>query len=136
MGALAGPALRAVEDGTIRLFPERWVGVYYNWLHNIRDWCISRQLWWGHRIPVWYCGDCREEIAAADEPGECTRCGSVQLVQDPDVLDTWFSSWLWTFSPLGWPESTDDLARYHPTSVLVTAADIIFFWVARMIMAA
>ncbi len=135
MGDLAAPALQAVEAGTVRLFPERWVGVYYNWLHNIRDWCISRQLWWGHRIPVWYCGDCQAELAAAAEPAACGRCGGRRLTRDPDVLDTWFSSWLWTFSPLGWPDRTPDLARYHPTSVLVTGADIIFFWVARMIMA-
>ncbi len=136
MQDLAGPALRAVESGEVRLFPERWVGVYYNWLRNIRDWCISRQLWWGHRIPVWYCGACGAEIAAERAPTACPRCDGRDLVQDPDVLDTWFSSWLWTFSPLGWPERTADLERFHPTSVLVTAADIIFFWVARMVMAA
>jgi valyl-tRNA synthetase len=135
MGELADPALRAVADGSVRLFPDRWVGVYDNWLGNIRDWCISRQLWWGHRIPVWYCADCGTETAAAAPPHVCGQCGSVRLTQDPDVLDTWFSSWLWTFSPLGWPDRTDDLARFHPTSVLVTGADIIFFWVARMIMA-
>ena len=135
MGDLAQPAIRAVAEGDITLFPERWVGVYNNWLKNIRDWCISRQLWWGHRIPVWYCQECGEEIAAEVVPNQCSQCQAQKLVQDPDVLDTWFSSWLWTFSPLGWPDQTDDLSRFHPTSVMVTAADIIFFWVARMIMA-
>jgi len=135
MDELAGPAVRAVAQGDIKLFPERWVGVYDNWMNNIRDWCISRQLWWGHRIPVWYCGDCDEEIAARSEPDKCPACGGGQLVQEEDVLDTWFSSWLWTFSPLGWPDQTKDLEKFHPTSVLVTAPDIIFFWVARMIMA-
>ncbi len=136
MQQLSGPALRAVEEGEVKLYPERWIGVYHNWLRNIRDWCISRQLWWGHRIPVWYCGRCGAELAAVETPDACAACGSEQLAQDPDVLDTWFSSWLWTLSPLGWPEETPDLARYHPNEVLVTAADIIFFWVARMIMAA
>ncbi|MBK6733310.1 MAG: valine--tRNA ligase [bacterium] len=135
MDQLAKPALAAVADGEIRLYPERWVGVYNNWMQNIRDWCISRQLWWGHQIPVWYCQDCGADIAAAATPQTCPKCGSAKLERDPDVLDTWFSSWLWTFSPLGWPEQTDDLKRFHPTSVLVTAADIIFFWVARMAMA-
>ena len=135
MDQLAEPALKAVQDGEITLFPERWVGVYYNWLTNIRDWCISRQLWWGHRIPVWYCQDCGQEIPARDEPTVCPRCSAQDLQQDPDVLDTWFSSWLWTFSPLGWPQETTDLERFHPTTVMVTASDIIFFWVARMIMA-
>ncbi len=135
MEDLAAPAVKAVEDGSVRLFPERWVGVYHNWMRNIRDWCISRQLWWGHRIPVWYCQDCQQEIVAVDAPTTCTSCSSTKLEQDNDVLDTWFSSWLWTFSPLGWPDETEDLKRFHPTSVLVTAADIIFFWVARMIMA-
>jgi len=135
MAELAQPAVQAVESGEITLFPERWVGVYHNWLRNIRDWCISRQLWWGHRIPVWYCRDCAEEIAARAEPQTCPACGGGELDRDEDVLDTWFSSWLWTFSPLGWPERTGDLERYHPTSVMVTGADIIFFWVARMAMA-
>ena len=135
MEDLAAPAVRAVEDGAITLYPERWVGVYHNWMRNIRDWCISRQLWWGHRIPVWYCVQCDEEVAARGTPTVCPACGGLELVQDEDVLDTWFSSWLWTFSPLGWPGRSDDLERYHPTTVMVTAADIIFFWVARMIMA-
>jgi valyl-tRNA synthetase len=135
MDQLARPALQAVADGEIRLYPDRWVGVYNNWMQNIRDWCISRQLWWGHQIPVWYCRDCGAETAAASVPAACGACGGTALDRDPDVLDTWFSSWLWTFSPLGWPERTEDLERYHPTSVLVTAADIIFFWVARMAMA-
>ena len=135
MGELAKPAVEAVADGSVKLRPERWVGVYHNWMDNIRDWCISRQLWWGHRIPVWYCGGCGAEVCAAETPAACPDCGSAELAQDPDVLDTWFSSWLWTFSPLGWPDETEDLERYHPTSLLVTAPDIIFFWVARMIMA-
>jgi len=135
MDRLAEPAVKAVADGEVTLFPDRWVGVYDNWMNNIRDWCISRQLWWGHRIPVWYCDECGEEIAATETPTACPKCGASALHQDEDVLDTWFSSWLWTFSPLGWPDRTADLERFHPTSVLVTAADIIFFWVARMIMA-
>ena len=135
MDQLAEPAVRAVADKEITLFPERWVGVYDNWMGNIRDWCISRQLWWGHRIPVWYCGDCDQEIAARTAPEKCPACGSGNLTQEEDVLDTWFSSWLWTFSPLGWPDESSDLEKYHPTSVLVTGPDIIFFWVARMIMA-
>ena len=134
MEELAKPALRAVREGEIRLFPERWVGVYYNWMTKIRDWCISRQLWWGHRIPVWYCPEGHVNVAR-EAPSACAQCGSTVLRQDEDVLDTWFSSWLWTFSPLGWPEDTEDLRRYHPTSTLVTGHEIIFFWVARMIMA-
>ncbi len=135
MDQLAKPAVEAVSGGEVTLFPERWVGVYNNWMTNIRDWCISRQLWWGHRIPVWYCRQCGQEIASTETPTVCPACGAQDLHQDEDVLDTWFSSWLWTFSPLGWPDRTPDLEKYHPTSVLVTAADIIFFWVARMIMA-
>jgi valyl-tRNA synthetase len=133
MKPLAGPAIEAVRDGRIRFLPERFTKIYLNWMENIRDWCISRQLWWGHRIPVWYCGDCGEMMAAKEAPEKCTGCGSTKLEQDPDVLDTWFSSALWPFSTLGWPGKTVDLAYFYPTSVLVTAKDIIFFWVARMI---
>ncbi|MDZ7548816.1 class I tRNA ligase family protein, partial [Clostridium perfringens] len=107
--------------------------IYFNWMENIQDWCISRQLWWGHRIPVWYCTDCREIIVEVDAPTVCPKCGSNHLRQDEDVLDTWFSSALWPFSTLGWPNKTDDLEYFYPTNVLVTGYDIIFFWVARMI---
>jgi valyl-tRNA synthetase len=133
MKPLAEPAMQAVRDGLIRFVPERFTKIYLNWLEDIRDWCISRQLWWGHRIPVWYCQECDEVICAADDPQECTKCGSTKLEQDPDVLDTWFSSALWPFSTMGWPEKTKELDFYYPTSVLVTGRDIIFFWVARMI---
>ncbi|MEP7065495.1 MAG: valine--tRNA ligase, partial [Gemmatimonadota bacterium] len=136
MKDLAEPALEAVRDGTIRIMPERWVAVYVNWLENIRDWNISRQLWWGHRIPVWYCDACgRKPIVSRDEISECPHChGAVH--QDEDVLDTWFSSWLWPLSTLGWPdESSADLKAFYPTDALVTAPEILFFWVARMIMA-
>ena len=132
MGPLAKPALQAVRDEKTVFVPPRFTRVYENWLENIRDWCISRQLWWGHRIPAWYCS-CGEVIVDYDEPTGCPACGAQSLEQDPDVLDTWFSSALWPFSTLGWPEETADLARYFPTNVLVTAYDIIFFWVARMI---
>jgi len=137
MKPLAEPALAASKDGRIRFTPERHRRVYENWLENIRDWCISRQLWWGHRIPVWYCqaDGCNETTAAVDEPDRCPKCGGADLVQDPDVLDTWFSSWLWPFSTLGWPEETEDLEAFYPTNTLVTAPEILFFWVARMIMA-
>ncbi|MDY6917454.1 MAG: valine--tRNA ligase [Chloroflexota bacterium] len=131
---LAVPAIDAVVDGRVRIIPERFTKVYLNWLENIRDWCISRQLWWGHRIPVWYCDRCGEIIVAVDEPQACTQCGSADLVQDPDVLDTWFSSGLWPHSTLGWPEQTDDLKYFYPTSVMETGYDILFFWVARMVM--
>ncbi|HKI83379.1 MAG TPA: valine--tRNA ligase, partial [Candidatus Krumholzibacteria bacterium] len=134
MEGLAQPALKAVQEGEITLFPERWVGVYYNWMTKIRDWCISRQLWWGHRIPVWYCPEGHVNVAR-EKPAKCAECDAAALRQEEDVLDTWFSSWLWTFSPLGWPDQTEDLKRYHPTSTLVTGHEIIFFWVARMIMA-
>ncbi|MGE5597813.1 MAG: valine--tRNA ligase [Bacteroidota bacterium] len=133
MRPLAEPAMRAVETGAIEFVPERFTRIYLAWLENIRDWCISRQLWWGHRIPVWYCADCGAEIAARDEPGSCAKCGGKRLEQDPDVLDTWFSSALWPFETLGWPKSTPELDYFYPTSVLVTGRDIIFFWVARMI---
>jgi len=134
MKELALPAISAVEEGKIEFIPSRWDKVYYEWMRNIKDWCISRQLWWGHRIPVWYCQDCLELNVEENKPSFCKKCGSHNLVQDPDVLDTWFSSALWPFSTLGWPEETDDLKCFYPTSVLVTGFDIIFFWVARMIM--
>jgi valyl-tRNA synthetase len=135
MKTLAEPAIDVVVKEDITFFPERWRNIYLSWMENIRDWCISRQLWWGHRIPVWYCADCSEEMAAVEAPGACAKCSGSNLTQDEDVLDTWFSSWLWTFSPMGWPRETEDLDTFHPTSVLVTGGDIIFFWVARMIMA-
>jgi valyl-tRNA synthetase len=135
MEPLARPALDAVRSGRLRLIPDRWTGVYAHWLENIRDWCISRQLWWGHRIPVWYCEDCGAVIVSRTDPTSCEKCGAPRLTQDPDVLDTWFSSWLWPFSTMGWPEDTPALRRFYPTDTLVTAADIIFFWVARMVMA-
>jgi valyl-tRNA synthetase len=134
MRPLADKGLAAVANGDVRIIPERFTKIYNNWLENIRDWCISRQLWWGHRIPVWYCPDCGEMIVAREDPSECPRCGSKTIEQDPDVLDTWFSSGLWPFSTLGWPEDTPDLRRYYPTSVMETGYDILFFWVARMIM--
>ncbi|MCD6462905.1 MAG: valine--tRNA ligase [Thermotogae bacterium] len=133
MKPLAKKAIEAVEKGEIRFFPERWTRVYLNWMYEIRDWCISRQLWWGHRIPIWYCEECGEVIPSEEELEKCPKCGSDQVYQDPDVLDTWFSSALWPFSTMGWPEETDDLKRYYPTDLLITGFDIIFFWVARMI---
>jgi valyl-tRNA synthetase len=132
--SLANAGLAAVREERIRIIPERFTKVYYNWLENIQDWCISRQLWWGHRIPVWYCQDCHETIAARQDPTACPKCAGRRLEQDPDVLDTWFSSGLWPFSTLGWPEKTADLDYFYPTSVLETGYDILFFWVARMIM--
>ncbi len=131
---LADKGVEMVKAGKIRFVPEQWTNVYYQWMENIRDWCISRQLWWGHRIPAWYCQDCGEVIVAAEAPSKCPKCGSEQLKQDEDVLDTWFSSGLWPFSTMGWPEKTEQLKKFYPTSVLVTGFDIIFFWVARMIM--
>ncbi|MFA5881378.1 MAG: valine--tRNA ligase [Eubacteriales bacterium] len=133
MKPLAEPAIQAAKDGRVRFVPERFTKVYLNWMENVRDWCISRQLWWGHRIPVWYCRDCNEIICDTKPPVKCQKCGSGNLEQDPDVLDTWFSSGLWPFSTLGWPERTPELKQFYPTSVLVTGRDIIFFWVARMI---
>ena len=132
--AMGRAALSAVQDGRIEIIPERFKKVYYNWMENLRDWCISRQLWWGHRIPVWYCADCNGMTAARTDPTECEHCGSENLQQDPDVLDTWFSSGLWPFSTLGWPEQTPEYKYFYPTSVLETGYDILFFWVARMIM--
>lgn len=137
MRPLADKALAAWKNGDIEFFPRKWERTYAHWMENIRDWCISRQLWWGHRIPVWYCKDCGETIVSRTDPVSCPKCGASAgaLEQDPDVLDTWFSAWLWPFSTLGWPEKTDDLAAFYPTSALVTAYDIIFFWVSRMVMA-
>ncbi|PIJ62464.1 valyl-tRNA synthetase [Mesotoga sp. HF07.pep.5.2.highcov] len=135
VGPLAEKAIEAVEEGSVTFFPETWKKVYLNWMNEIRDWCISRQLWWGHRVPVWYCDDCNEVIVEEQDPSVCPKCGSKNIRQDEDVLDTWFSSQLWPFTTLGWPEKTEDLESFYPTSVLVTAFDIIFFWVARMIMA-
>ncbi|HUF75325.1 MAG TPA: valine--tRNA ligase [Longimicrobiales bacterium] len=133
MKPLAEPALQASRDGTVSFTPPHWKKVYEHWMENIRDWCISRQLWWGHRIPVWYC-DSGHTIAAREDPTECPECGSSALEQDPDVLDTWFSSQLWPFSVFGWPQETDDLRAFYPGNTLVTAPDILFFWVTRMIM--
>jgi valyl-tRNA synthetase len=133
MEPLAKPALEAVRNRKTEFIPDRFSKIYYNWLENIRDWCISRQLWWGHRIPAYYCSDCGEMIVAKAAPAACPKCGGTQITQDEDVLDTWFSSGLWPFSTLGWPENTADLKKFYPTSVLVTGYDIIFFWVARMI---
>lgn len=134
MEPLAKPARDAVANGDTRIIPERFAKVYFNWMDNIRDWCISRQLWWGHRIPVWYCDDCGEVIVALEDPTECGACGSTALTQDDDVLDTWFSSGLWPHSTLGWPGDTEDIDYFYPTSVMETGYDIIFFWVARMMM--
>ncbi|MDN5341265.1 MAG: valyl-tRNA synthetase [Oceanotoga sp.] len=131
---LAEEAIKAVENNDINFYPERYKKVYLNWMNEIRDWCISRQLWWGHRIPVWYCDDCGEINVSEKAPDKCQKCGSKNLTQDSDVLDTWFSSALWPFSTLGWPNKTEDVERFYPTTTLITAFDIIFFWVARMIM--
>jgi valyl-tRNA synthetase len=134
MKALAEPALAASRRGVLRFTPRRWQRVYERWLENVRDWCISRQIWWGHRIPVWTCAE-GHAFAAREDPASCPACGSEDLEQDPDVLDTWFSSWLWPFSTLGWPDDTEDLRTFYPTQTLVTASEILFFWVARMVMA-
>ncbi len=131
---LAEPAIEAVKSGRIRFIPENWTKTYFEWMYNIRDWCISRQLWWGHRIPAWHCKACGGVTVARETPEECAQCGSGKIEQDPDVLDTWFSSALWPFSTMGWPEETEDLKRFYPTSLLITGFDILFFWVARMIM--
>ncbi len=136
MAPLAQPAIRAVEEGRIRFVPERFTRTYMNWMKNTRDWCISRQLWWGHQIPAWYCDDCGAVIVEKSTPEKCPRCASVHLTRDPDTLDTWFSSALWPFSTLGWPEKTEDYDYFYPTDVLVTGYDIIGFWVSRMIFSA
>ena len=136
MEPLAKPAIEAVRTGKVEFVPERFDKIYYNWMENIQDWCISRQLWWGHRIPAYYCQECGEVIVSKEEPHKCTKCGSTNLKQDEDTLDTWFSSALWPFSTLGWLEQTEDYKYFYPTSTLVTGYDIIFFWVARMIFSA
>ena len=133
MQPLAKEAIRVVEDGEVKFVPDRFSKTYLNWMYNVRDWCISRQLWWGHRIPAWYCKDCGHVTVSKEDATECEACHSKNIEQDPDVLDTWFSSALWPFSTLGWPEETEDLKYFYPTDVLVTGYDIIFFWVARMI---
>ncbi len=134
VGPLAAEALKAVEDGRTRIVPEHWTKTYYEWMNNIRDWCVSRQIWWGHRIPAWTCEDCGEVLVARSEPKECSKCKGSRLVRDTDVLDTWFSSALWPFSTMGWPDETKLLYTFYPTSALVTGFDILFFWVARMMM--
>ena len=134
MDSLAKPAIEAVRDGRIKFVPDRFTKIYENWLENIRDWCISRQLWWGHRIPAWYCDDCGHTTVSREDIKECEHCHSHNIHQDEDVLDTWFSSALWPFETMGWPEQTEELKKFYPTSVLVTGYDIIFFWVARMVM--
>ena len=134
MKPLAEPAIKAVEEGRIVFVPENWSKTYFEWMYNIRDWCISRQLWWGHRIPAWHCDDCGAITVSRSDAEACSKCGSKHIHQDPDVLDTWFSSGLWPFSTLGWPDQTEELKTYYPTSVLITGFDILFFWVARMIM--
>jgi valyl-tRNA synthetase len=135
MEPLAKPAIEAVEQGKTRFVPESWSKTYFHWMNNIRDWCISRQLWWGHRIPAWYCADCKQPTVARQTPAACAYCGGSTLTQDEDVLDTWFSSWLWPFATLGWPDQTRELRTFYPTSVMETGYDILFFWVARMMMA-
>ncbi|MEG1790463.1 MAG: valine--tRNA ligase, partial [Oscillospiraceae bacterium] len=136
MEPLAGEAIRVVEEGEVKFVPERFSKTYLNWMHGVRDWCISRQLWWGHQIPAWYCADCGHVTVSKEDAVECEACHSKNIKQDPDVLDTWFSSALWPFSTLGWPDDTEDLRYFYPTDVLVTGYDIIFFWVARMIFSA
>lgn len=131
---LAEQALAAVRQGTTRIIPTQWENTYYEWMENIRDWCISRQIWWGHRIPAWYCDHCNEVTVSKNDPSSCAHCGSDEIRQETDVLDTWFSSALWPFSTMGWPEKTEELALFYPTSCLVTGFDILFFWVARMMM--
>jgi valyl-tRNA synthetase len=135
MEPLAKPAIEAVEQGKTKFVPDSWSKTFFHWMHNIRDWCISRQLWWGHRIPAWTCDKCGEITVARTTPAACAKCGAAQLKQDEDVLDTWFSSWLWPFATLGWPAETRELKTFYPTTVLDTGYDILFFWVARMLMA-
>lgn len=135
MKPLAEKAYKAVNDGNTKIYPERWINTYNHWMTDIRDWCISRQLWWGHRIPVWYCDDCGEMMVSKTDITECSKCKSKNIHQDEDVLDTWFSSWLWPFSTFGWPQVNEELKYFYPTTALVTGYDILFFWVARMIMA-
>ncbi|MBP6217346.1 MAG: valine--tRNA ligase [Oligoflexales bacterium] len=134
MQPLAQPALGYARSGELRFFPDSWKKTYYHWLENVQDWCISRQLWWGHRIPIWFCRSCEGVTTGLEDPSKCSHCQSVDIFQDEDVLDTWFSSWLWPLGPLGWPQDTQDLQTFFPTQVLVTGADIIYLWVARMIM--
>lgn len=134
MKPLMEEPIQAVRDGRIRFVPKQWENTYFAWVENVRDWPVSRQIWWGHRIPVWYCADCGKMTVALEDPDRCAHCGSANIRQDDDVLDTWFSSALWPFSTMGWPEATPELAKFYPTSVLVTGHDIIYFWVARMIM--
>jgi len=134
IGPLADKAIAAVKEGKTKIVPPNWENVYHEWMNNIKDWCISRQIWWGHRIPAWYCNACGDVVVAREEPGKCLSCDSKDLRQETDVLDTWFSSALWPFSTLGWPDRTDELKTFYPTSVLVTGFDILFFWVARMMM--
>ena len=136
MVPLAKPAIEAVEKGETKFIPERFTKNYLNWMNGTRDWCISRQLWWGHRIPAWYCADCGDVTVSVDAPDKCCKCGSANLTQDEDTLDTWFSSALWPFSTLGWPENTEEMDYFYPTDVLVTGYDIIFFWVIRMVFSA
>ncbi|HEX9081397.1 MAG TPA: valine--tRNA ligase, partial [Holophagaceae bacterium] len=131
---LAEKAIEAVKSGRIKIHPQMWENTFYDWMYNIRDWCISRQIWWGHQIPAWTCEGCGELVVAAEAPAACPKCGGAALKQETDVLDTWFSSALWPFSTLGWPEQTPELAMFYPTSVLITSFDILFFWVARMMM--
>ena len=131
---MAAKAMAAVRDGRIRFVPDNWEKTFFNWMENIRDWCISRQLWWGHRIPAWHCAECREITVARETPQKCAHCGSSSVEQDPDVLDTWFSSSLWPFSTMGWPDDTVDLRTYYPTSLMITGFDILFFWASRMMM--
>jgi valyl-tRNA synthetase len=132
---MAGPAIDALKSGELKFHPAHWSKTYLYWLENIRDWCISRQLWWGHRIPAYHCKDCGDITVARQAPKSCAKCKSSRIEQDPDVLDTWFSSWLWPFSTFGWPDNTPELKKFFPTKALFTASEIIYLWVARMIMA-